>query len=292
MDGAVAAAARCPVCDALAPTTRFTQGPARIVQCAACGLVYTDPLVSGQTYGAMRRPDWFAEARAAAVARMNVFLARVRAIDALNAEGARWRILDVGCGMGGFLCAAAAYGYDAYGVEPAAEQAAWAQGLHLNVRETADVDAFRPLRFQVATLWDVLEHIPRPIAMLESVRTVLEPGGVLFLSVPNGPHALWKAKLRRYVRGTGADVLGIGEHVVHYSAATLKMVLTRAGYERIDVRGGPVGVFDGSLRLLKRAGMEALTAAGDLVGTPLGATLLAVARRPDGPDRLHGAVRT
>ncbi len=121
---------------------------------------------------------------------------------------------------------------------------------------------------------------------------VLEPGGVLLLSVPNGPHALWKAKLRRYVRGTGADVLGIGEHVVHYSAATLSMVLTRAGYERIDVRGGPVGVFDGSFRLLKRAGMEALTAAGDLVGTPLGATLLAVARRPDGPDRPRGAVRT
>jgi len=274
-----AVAANCPVCDAPAPVTRFTEGDARIVQCVRCRVLYADPPVVGQYYGAIQRQDWFVEARAAAVSLMNVYLARVRAIDGLNARRARWRILDVGCGMGGFLCLAAAYGYDGYGIEPS-EQAAWAQELHLNVRHGAAVDAFDPLRFQAVTLWDVLEHIPRPKEMLTAVREVLEPGGYVFLSMPNGPHALWKAKLIRRLRGTGAEALALGEHVVHYSAETIRMVLASAGYEVVSVRGWPVGEFTGSLRRVKRAAMAALTAFGDLVGTPLGGSLLAIARRP------------
>ena len=268
------------MCDAPGPVTRFTQGGARVVQCVRCRLLYTDPPVSGRYYGAIRRQDWFVEARAAAASRMNVYLAHVRAIDRLNTGGARWRILDVGCGMGGFLCAAAAYGYDGYGIEASAEQAAWAQGLHLNVRHGDAVDAFRPQTFQVVTLWEVLEHIPHPKEMLAAVREVLEPGGYLVLGVPNGPHALWKAKLLRPLGGARGDVVGVGEHVVHYSAGTIRMVLTAAGYEVLSVRSGPVGVFDGALRHGKRAAMEALTALGHLAGTPLGASLLVVARRP------------
>ena len=99
------------------------------------------------------------------------------------------RILDVGCASGCFLSLAANEGFESTGVEPSdtlscrAKAALGARGtVWACILEQAPVSAGS---FDAITLWDVLEHVPDPLAMLQRCRTLLRPGGHMFLNVPD-----------------------------------------------------------------------------------------------------------
>jgi SAM-dependent methyltransferase len=53
---------------------------------------------------------------------------------------------------------------------------------------------FSPQSFELVTLFDVLEHLPRPANIIREIYRVLRPGGLFFLTVPN------VANLRNRVR--------------------------------------------------------------------------------------------
>ncbi len=99
------------------------------------------------------------------------------------------RLLDVGCASGAFLRCAADTGWNVVGVEPAEELCAKAKHL---VGERGDVlctslqQAGLPAAsFDALTLWDVLEHVPDPLAFLKHGTSLLKPGGYLFANVPD-----------------------------------------------------------------------------------------------------------
>jgi 2-polyprenyl-3-methyl-5-hydroxy-6-metoxy-1,4-benzoquinol methylase len=98
------------------------------------------------------------------------------------------RVLDVGCGWAQTLEYFKRRGAACYGFDPAPEAVAHGRSLGLNVRhagmETAAV--FPDERFDVVTLFNVLEHLADPIAILREIHAnVLVPGGVLVIEVPN-----------------------------------------------------------------------------------------------------------
>lgn len=120
-------------------------------------------------------------------------IARLRALGARHVEAlarrARppGRLLDVGCSAGFFLEAARYAGWTVQGVELSADAAALARerlGLDVFVGELADAP-LAPVSFDAVTLWDVVEHVRDPAAMLRDARTLLRPGGTLALSTPN-----------------------------------------------------------------------------------------------------------
>jgi 2-polyprenyl-3-methyl-5-hydroxy-6-metoxy-1,4-benzoquinol methylase len=100
------------------------------------------------------------------------------------------RFLDVGCATG-FLLAAIRNetGWDVHGVELSDKAADFArETLKLNcVLNKALEDASYPdAFFDVVHVSEVLEHVPNPQAFLKECRRVLKPGGLFFLSLPNG----------------------------------------------------------------------------------------------------------
>jgi SAM-dependent methyltransferase len=96
-------------------------------------------------------------------------------------------ILDVGCATGVFLDGMRSRGWETFGIEPSVTAASYArQRLALNV-ETTDWEsaAATPGSVDVVTMWDVLEHMTDPRGTLQKAATVLKPGGLLILSLPN-----------------------------------------------------------------------------------------------------------
>ena len=104
--------------------------------------------------------------------------------------GLRWlerhgkgRLLDVGCGPGTFLLVARQRGWEVTRLEPA------------QLARTFDLEVFNglvkalarqsPVRFRAITSFEVIEHVSRPLAMLRTIRELLEPGGHMLVSVPN-----------------------------------------------------------------------------------------------------------
>ncbi|GAC1482560.1 MAG: bifunctional 3-demethylubiquinone 3-O-methyltransferase/2-octaprenyl-6-hydroxy phenol methylase [Acetobacteraceae bacterium] len=106
--------------------------------------------------------------------------------------GTPQRVLDLGCGAGLAAEALAARGHAVLGLDAAADAIAAArahaagQDLPVTYRDGAAEDLVAEgARFPVITALEVIEHVADPAAFLRLLATLLEPGGLLFISTLN-----------------------------------------------------------------------------------------------------------
>ncbi len=161
-----------------------------VIDCRACGFRHIDPLLSdeelqkfddGEFYE-KERPDYFARAEADKEWWM---LRYHHYYELLEAHAPGRRILDIGSGPGYFLEAGRMRGWDVLGFEPSRIAADYTAS-----RGIAVVNGFfsadkAPGRFDVISMNLVLEHLRDPIGLVEQAKSVLAPGGLLFVSSPN-----------------------------------------------------------------------------------------------------------
>ena len=140
--------------------------------------------------------------------------------------------------------------------------------------------------YDAITLTDVLEHIPDPVRVLMRASALLAPGGWVAVKVPCGPSQLiketWRGRILRRYRPTLADNL---VHVSHFSPASLRRALERAGFVDVTVESGApeLPATPGLRGALSRASRRHPLAARMLPGglhTPLTLNLQAYGRRP------------
>lgn len=137
------------------------------------------------------------------------------------------KIMDIGCGAGGFLMAAHARGWET------------CVGIDVNeryssiYRESTGVQfvqsSFEELNhehlgndYDVITMWNVLEHIYDLQSVLGSITTMLKPGGLLFIMVPNV-----ESLATRLIREKSATFNW--KHVSHFSPMSLEALMSRHG---------------------------------------------------------------
>ena len=142
------------------------------------------------------------------------------------------RLLDVGCGSGGYLDRMRSLGWQVTGLEPdekAARTAREALGLNVLTGELSCVD-LPAGGFDAVTFWHVLEHLPEPRAALERARRLLRPGGLLVAQVPNAEGCC--------ARIFGPDWMGLDlpRHLTHFSPRTLRRLLGQVGFRVLGVR--------------------------------------------------------
>jgi ubiquinone/menaquinone biosynthesis C-methylase UbiE len=103
-------------------------------------------------------------------------------------ERSGWRILESGCGTGRWMAFFARLGHRPFGIDdspaPLAVARSHAPDLPL-VRADARASPFKPASFDAVFSSYVAEHFEEgPAKLLEEIRRVLKPGGVLFIVVP------------------------------------------------------------------------------------------------------------
>lgn len=96
------------------------------------------------------------------------------------------RILDVGCGSGNFLLRLDSKRFIKYGAEVNAEAVGLCEsnGLAMYNQNVLDID-FTDTKFDVITMWHVLEHIHNPIETLKKIYTLLPADGLFIFQIPN-----------------------------------------------------------------------------------------------------------
>ncbi|MFA5139662.1 MAG: class I SAM-dependent methyltransferase [Elusimicrobiota bacterium] len=136
------------------------------------------------------------------------------------------RLLDFGCGHGGFLLRARRLAARAVGVELDREMAAEfkKQGLEVHPR----LDAVQG-QFDLITMFHVLEHIPDPAALLRETAGRLAEKGRIIVEVPSGADAL----LTLYQSAPFADFTYWSCHLYLFTASTLAALAAKAGL-RVD----------------------------------------------------------
>jgi SAM-dependent methyltransferase len=142
------------------------------------------------------------------------------------------RLLDVGANFGLFVREASRY-YEAVGLEPSPTVVSWARqeiGAPLEIGSIYDEDGRFDGRFDIVTLFDVVEHLPDPQKALSQCRRFLRKGGYLFLTTPN------TGSLMRYLLGRHWYYIDLDEHVALFNRHNLKTVLERAGFTLLERR--------------------------------------------------------
>ena len=216
----------------LIPTTdAFGTALDDIVECESCGhrqlarMPADDELL--KLYVGARADHYIEEANGQGVTARNT-------LTQIEKYATKGRFLDLGCWVGFLLVEARGRGWEVTGVEPSEFAAAYAkEHFRLPILEQDLFSADLPERaFDAIVLGDVIEHLTDPLAALDHIATLLAPGGVLYMTLPDS--GSWLA------RKLGARWWSvIPTHVQYFSRASMTRLLERAGYEVLEITTAP-----------------------------------------------------
>lgn len=230
----------CALCGAAGGRVRYRYEDYQIISCEGCGLWRACPRLSAEELERYYEQEYYSEQRARE-GQYEAWQAANRAVWRRSAQlvveqarraglvAERIRLLDVGCGQGFFMQECAQLGMQVRGIEPSAHAVLYArQTLGLDVRAGVPEMLEAGERYNVITMWEVLEHVPQPLETLRRLHGHLEQVGMLWVAVPN------VNALQRRIHGGQYFNLLNKSHLTHFDRTTLRQMLLRAGFR--DVR--------------------------------------------------------
>lgn len=235
----------CNLCGADGTRLLFTQRGWRLETCAGCGLVRVDPMPTSDQLAQMYGPAQGYQLGRLTGATRYTRWERRRAAWLADITGGPprpdARLLDVGCSTGDFLECAQARGWTAQGIELARHLAIFAKvkrGLSVEPFAVGDIaQRFAPASFSAITLWDVIEHLPKPLEAMRDLYGILEPGGRIYFSTPNldgwVPRFHWSCL--RPLTGMWPHPEPPA-HLHQFSRETIARLIAAAGFDRIRFR--------------------------------------------------------
>ena len=224
--------ASCPTCAAALRHRGWTRSErgARVplLRCGSCGLSAVEWVESEE-----QRGEFFAAYSYESEAAWEVSQATaislenwVRGMEPFRKLN-RW--LDIGCGAGALLRTAAAHGWQAEGTElsTVAAQRLQSAGVTVHVGTTESLQ-LPENAYDVVTMTEVLEHLPRPELVVRDAFRLLRPGGCFFLTTPN------YNCVRRRLFGP-EEVLVPPDHLFSFNPVSLRRLLRATGFTPVRV---------------------------------------------------------
>ena len=212
--------------DRLYRTTRKTFS---VIECASCALIRLFPRPTPAELTSFYPDEYWWKADESPAGRLTEWYRRLVIWDHVHFIVASAMppgpILDVGSGGGSLVAALRRQGLHAAGldVSPRAAQMTGAAGAPAVCAALPDAP-FAAGSFAGVTLLHVLEHVPDPVGFLLAARQLLQPGGRLFVQVPNA--ASWQFLLL----GRRWSALDVPRHLFHFRPDDLEDLLAGCGF--------------------------------------------------------------
>ena len=234
----------CPLCHSHSFAPRFSNEGMSVVRCGGCGLVMSDPQPDDDTLERIYTETYFIGSDRDDLDVQTGFLKRGTArlqlaeiiayVEDRGPGPTRPRVLEVGCGNGDFLMEARDAGFDIQGVD--VSESAVAIANRILGEGTARAGRLEDLNIaegslDIVVLADVIEHVRDPAHLMNRVRRILKPGGVVFVATPSLDSLSARLMGRFWVEYKL-------EHLFYFDQRTISRLLVQAGFGNIAVTPG------------------------------------------------------
>lgn len=130
-------------------------------------------------------------------------------------------LLDIGSGTGDFLVKAQAHLWTSTGIEPNLTAKSKAESKGLSILN--QLDQLSNVKFEIITLWHVLEHLSNLEQQIELISHHLNTNGTLIVAVPN-----FKSYDARYYK-THWAAYDTPRHLWHFSQGAIQKLFQKHG---------------------------------------------------------------
>lgn len=234
---------QCPNCESPKAESLYKYKGADVVQCHHCSMIYV-PMpapdftsIYKESYFSVEqtgtdRPGYL-NYRSEFISHLMTFNSRLEETEKIL--GRQGRLLDIGCALGHLGEAARRRGWDVY-ITDVSDFAVLESRKNFGLNgfiSAPDKLAVKEGRFDLITMFDVIEHLSHPLDLLRDIRRALSANGVLQLTTPNA-HSL-SAKLM----GRHWYHLKPSEHLLYFTPETIRSMLERTGFEVIAIKAMP-----------------------------------------------------
>ena len=137
-------------------------------------------------------------------------------------------ILDIGSGTGDFLVNAKSKGWSVCGVEP--NKDARKKSVEKKIDVLSNLNELTAMKFQVITLWHVLEHFTNFKEAIMKISALLEEDGIVIVAVPN-----FKSYDARYYKTHWAGY-DVPRHLWHFSKKSIEGIFSEFGFNLVRTK--------------------------------------------------------
>lgn len=219
----------CPMCGSGESSVFASWPDFTVQQCRGCAFRFVDTAAPEYPRNVQHAND---EVNIGAISPNQPHIRR-RVADILRFKQPPGHALDIGCGNGEVSLALHEKGFACEGVDMKPRVISHLQARFpqvtwrcASVIELADT----PGRFDLLSMYHVLEHIADPRAALAQVKALANPGALVVIEVPN-PGG-WEARIKgRFWHYYKVD------HVNYFRATDLRALATELDMHLLDVRG-------------------------------------------------------
>jgi 2-polyprenyl-3-methyl-5-hydroxy-6-metoxy-1,4-benzoquinol methylase len=202
-----------------------------IVKCKECGFIFTNPRPNPHEISRYyTSPDYMSHNSHSRglvqsiyrYARKYMMRKKLALIQDVAGTEKNFAMLDFGCGTGDFLGFVKQHGIYAEGVEPDAHAREVAKSVNnVDTYSLESSEDITPGKFDVITLWHVLEHVHELHAQIDYFYRWLKPGGKLLIALPN----INSYDAKKY--GMYWDALDVPRHLYHYAPKNLQQIIEK-----------------------------------------------------------------
>jgi 2-polyprenyl-3-methyl-5-hydroxy-6-metoxy-1,4-benzoquinol methylase len=165
-----------------------------IIQCANCTLEYTDPAPSKDNIAPYYNFPSYISHTDTKEGLVNQIYHKVRNHTLTQKTnwvqslftGHKGQLLEVGAGTGAFAHSMLKKGWKVTALEPDASSRQKAlENYAINLLPIEELFQLEPAKYEVITLWHVLEHVHDLNAYMKAFNSLLKPNGRLIIAIPN-----------------------------------------------------------------------------------------------------------
>lgn len=197
----------------------------KLVKCNSCGFVFIPQNSRVKIeYNNYRDEEVLKSVRAANnYVRFRRHKLRIKLIKKFKKYG---NLYDIGVGWGHFANTAEKMGFNVDGIEISETMHHYATNdLNLKIEKGSFYEI--PVKenfYDVITLWDVLEHLEKPLEVLKKANRMLKDNGIIVIQVPQIDSKVAKIQKEKW------PMLSV-EHQNYFSKSTIRLALEKSGFK-------------------------------------------------------------